>query len=307
MIRVSGASAPTVCCKAAAGQSLLISLKLHYMKYALFFIVVLCSHAVLPASPAAQSDATAVVAEVIDGATLGLKSPVMGSRRLRLAGIEAPHVAEGGEAWPLGEEARRALAALALDHPVLLRFEGLALDRYRRLVAHVFRLREPGQDRSPQPKIWLQGALLARGMARVRSVADNRAHIAEMLKVEGDARADRRGIWAHRFYRVRSAAEAGADIGSFQIVEGIVVDRARVRRRIYLNFGADWRTDFTVSIDTRLLPVFAESGLDPMDLKGRWIRVRGWIEARNGPLIEATHPEQIEVLPEAISAGGSRS
>jgi hypothetical protein len=77
-----------------------------------------------------------------------------------------------------------------------------------------------------------------------------------------------------------------------------VVDRARVRDRIYLNFGPDWRTDFTVSIETRLLKTFEKAALDPMDLKGRKIRVRGWIESRNGPSIDVTHPEQIEVLPE---------
>jgi hypothetical protein len=27
--------------------------------------------------------------------------------------------------------------------------------------------------------------------------------------------------------------------------------------------------------------------------------VRGWLQWRNGPMIEATHPEQIELLPGA--------
>ena len=30
--------------------------------------------------------------------------------------------------------------------------------------------------------------------------------------------------------------------------------------------------------------------------EGRRIRVRGWLAWRNGPQIEATHPEQIEVV-----------
>lgn len=276
-----------------------------------FIVVALCSPTTLPAAaaePAAranatQTEATAVVAEVIDGATIRLESPVMGSRLLRLAGIEAPQRAEGDNGWPLADEARRTLAELALGHPVQLRFEELPLDRYGRLVAHVYREKDQRQDQTGErePGIWLQGALLAQGMARVRSVADNRSRIPAMLAIEADARAGSRGIWADRLYRIRTPDEAGSDIGSFQIVEGIILDRARVRERIYLNFGPDWRTDFTVSIDTRLLPMFAQNGLDPMDLKGRRIRVRGWIEARNGPLIDATHPEQIEVLPEQPS------
>jgi len=30
--------------------------------------------------------------------------------------------------------------------------------------------------------------------------------------------------------------------------------------------------------------------------QGKTIRVRGWIKKFNGPLIEASHPEQIEIL-----------
>jgi hypothetical protein len=33
---------------------------------------------------------------------------------------------------------------------------------------------------------------------------------------------------------------------------------------------------------------------------GREIRVRGWLEFYNGPMIEATHPEQIELLGGAM-------
>ena len=31
-------------------------------------------------------------------------------------------------------------------------------------------------------------------------------------------------------------------------------------------------------------------------LIGKKIRVRGWLEKRGGPMIEATHPEQLEFL-----------
>lgn len=264
-----------------------------------FFVVLLWSPNALPAGTAARDEATAVVVDVTDGNTAMLDRPVMGSQVLRLAGIEAPHIAEEDERWPLAEDARRTLAELALGHPVQLSFEGLPLDRYRRLVAHAHRESRSGEAQSRETRVWLQGEMLARGMARVRSLPDNRSRAATMLVAERDARSDRRGIWAHPFYRIRTPDEAEADIDSFQIVEGIVLDRARVRDRVYLNFGADWRTDFTVSIETRLLPAFEEAALDPMALKGRKIRVRGWIESRNGPLIEATHPEQIEILPDA--------
>jgi micrococcal nuclease len=41
--------------------------------------------------------------------------------------------------------------------------------------------------------------------------------------------------------------------------------------------------------------MFAGAGLQPKSLERRRVRVRGWIEERNGPRIEASHPEQIEI------------
>ena len=61
----------------------------------------------------------------------------------------------------------------------------------------------------------------------------------------------------------------------------------------------DWRTDFTVEIEGRDRKRFIEAGLDPASLQGRRIRVRGWVDWRNGPMIQATHPEQIEILDPA--------
>ena len=71
---------------------------------------------------------------------------------------------------------------------------------------------------------------------------------------------------------------------------------AVVRGRGYLNFGDDWREDFTVSIGPRDRRRFETAGIDIEDYEGRLVRVRGWVDSFNGPMIEATHPEQIEVL-----------
>ena len=64
---------------------------------------------------------------------------------------------------------------------------------------------------------------------------------------------------------------------------------------IYVNFGRRWSEDFTVTIAKRNERAFTAAGLEPKSLAGRRIRVRGWIEERGGPWIEATRPEQIEV------------
>jgi len=99
-------------------------------------------------------------------------------------------------------------------------------------------------------------------------------------------------------FRVRDAAdlESMNALGySFQIVEGRVRDVADRSGRVYLNFGEDWRTDFTATIAPSDRDSFGGSKIALTDLEGRNVRVRGWLKQRNGPMIEVSHPEQIEL------------
>jgi len=69
-----------------------------------------------------------------------------------------------------------------------------------------------------------------------------------------------------------------------------------VRGRLYLNFGQDWRTDVTVSVRSAALRTFPPEAREAVHWQGRSVRVRGWVQRYNGPLIEADHPEAIELL-----------
>ena len=64
--------------------------------------------------------------------------------------------------------------------------------------------------------------------------------------------------------------------------------------RIYLNFGADWRTDFTVRIDERFADRFDVEDLEA--LESYRVRVRGVIVDENGPMIRLAYPGRLEVL-----------
>ena len=120
-----------------------------------------------------------------------------------------------------------------------------------------------------------------------------------MLSLERAARQAGRGIWQLPYYAVRQAGDdrITQDIDSFQLVEGQIRKAARVGKYMYLNFGSDYRTDFTVSVAKRYWRKFDAAEVTPAKLQGKHIRVRGWLTKRNGPMIEATHPEQIELLP----------
>jgi hypothetical protein len=83
--------------------------------------------------------------------------------------------------------------------------------------------------------------------------------------------------------------------GRFAAIDGKVISVRESGGTIYVNFGRRWNEDFTVTILKRNARKFAEAGMEPKQLEGRRVRVRGFIEERGGPWIEATVPQQIEV------------
>jgi len=242
----------------------------------------------LPAGLVAGGQAR--VASLVDGDTLTLDD----GRIVRLVGIQAPKLPldrPGFEPWPLADAAKAALAELAVGQAVKLYYGGARLDRHGRLLAHLVR----------RDGVWLQAAMLERGLARVYSFADNRVGVAAMLAAESQARTAGRGIWSDAFYAVREpavlAAHPEADENSFQIVRGRVLDTGEARGKLYVNFGGRWKTDFTLEVPARVRRQFADDArLDPARLAGALIEVRGWIVERNGPMISISHPEQIVFL-----------
>ncbi len=239
----------------------------------------------LPRGLVVSAQAKAVSA--IDSDTLALED----GRQLRLVAIfavKAPSGAQDASRAALAASARALLDRLGSGRALDLAFDNARGDRYGRTLAHA--VNDQGA--------WLQGEMLRAGLAQVATTQDARAGATAMLALEAEARQARRGMWAHGAWRVRDSATLTAhDVDSFQIVEGAVRNMETVKGRTYLNFGEDWRSDFTVAIAPAVAKLCRSAGLDPASLAGKSLRVRGWIRLQNGPLIELTHPEQIEVLP----------
>lgn len=221
------------------------------------------------------------VAEVVDGETLRLDGGLV----VRLIGALAPQ-------GPGAEAARAALEGIVRGRLVRLFYGGRRRDRHGRALAQVFATGENG-------RAWLQGLLVEAGLAQVYSFADDRACAADLLAKEAAARAAGKGLWSNGGFAVADALDLETLVGAehrFAIVEGMIHAAIEVRGRVYLNFEADWRRDFTVSVAPRDRRAFETLGIDLAGLGGRRVRVRGWIVRRNGPMIEADHADQIEVL-----------
>jgi len=240
----------------------------------------------------------ATVASVQDGETLELTD----GRRVRLLGIKAPSPPLGWkreDPWPFVAEAKEALSKLTSGATVELHFDERRSDRHDHVLAQVYVVRG-------ETKTWVQEALITEGLARVYSLADTRACASELLMRETAAREARRGIWHSWAYRVQDASDVrrlGRLTRTYQLVEGTVHAVGEGRKWIYVNFAEDWRHDFTIAIARKDLAAFETAGFDLERLAGKRVRVRGWVEWWNGPMIKATHPEQIEVLAPASSEG----
>ncbi len=231
------------------------------------------------------------VVSVTDGDTILLDSGLV----VRLIGTQAPKLPLGREdfpTWPKAHEAKAALEAMLLNRHVRLGYGGEEVDRYERALAHVFV--EDGAEPA-----WAQLHMVASGLARVYSFPDNRKCLTALMTAESRARSERLGIWADPYYSVRAAdrPEALLDrIGHYELVEGRVLLAERSGSRVYLNFGRFWKEDFTGVIEAPALRLFEAERTDPATLGGALVRIRGWVDERDGPRIEITHPEQIEVL-----------
>lgn len=143
---------------------------------------------------------------------------------------------------------------------------------------------------------WVQGVMVRLGLARVRTEPSNPEMARELYALEAEARAQKLGLWAFEQYAVLTPEQTPDHLNSFAIVEGKVLSAARKQNNIYLNFGSDWRDDFTVQIKPTHSRTFNAAGMNPLDLNGKIVRVRGWLQSYNGPYIEIDHPERIEII-----------
>lgn len=214
-----------------------------------------------------------------------------GGAKVRLAAIQAPNRARGvsDEDDLLAPEAHETLQRMALNKQLRLQPVGEGKDRRGRVVAMAY-----------NGEVWLQEEMLRAGMAWVYSFDDSREYAPKLLEAEHEAEAAKRGVWGKSDYAVLSTADAAEHVGEFRLVRGTIHEVADVRGRYYLNFGEDWKTDFTVMIDDDAADNFDPAWVE--SLAGKTVRARGWLFNKNGPAIAISHPEQVEVIDDTQAA-----
>ena len=248
-----------------------------------------------PDSCTLEAGVTGSVVRVIDAETVLLD----GGFEVRLIGALAPRspdLSQEAQPWPPEEAATAALRELTLGQTVTLATSGRSRDRYGRNLAHLF------IDRGGE-RVWVQGEMLRMGHARAYGLPGSHACMHELLAHENVARAAGAGLWANGAYRVRSARHTRDLLrrrNAYEIVAGEVAKVSVTKARTYINFGRDWRTDFTAGIEARVLRANPEWAKTLSALEGRRIEVRGWIQYRNGPYIDIEDPSQIAPAEEHL-------
>jgi hypothetical protein len=158
---------------------------------------------------------------------------------------------------------------------------------------------------------WIQGQILSDGLALVMLDAASTPCAEELYKAEQAARMAGRGHWGDGTFHVLTPQELemrAADFaGTFQIIEGTVVSAAVVQSRAYFNFGADRKTDFTVTVAPSDMKAFRKRHGKPEKLAGKRIQVRGWIELYNGPEIVLSRAESLIDLEAPAKADSAKT
>jgi micrococcal nuclease len=233
------------------------------------------------------------VAEVRDGETLRLDD----GRMLRLIGALAPRAGDVGAppgSWPPENEARAALAALVEGRSITLWHDATRLDRYGQILAQ-------GTIGSGADTVWVQGALVTRGMARAYGRPGIDTCTEALVRLERSARNGGLGLWANAAYRVREAGNRDDLIratGGFHVISGRIDRVSRGQSEVYVSLAPRGRRDGSYAF-AAVVPSRGASltgGTQPREMKDRRVIVRGWVEQRRGPVIVIDSKGMLELV-----------
>jgi micrococcal nuclease len=231
---------------------------------------------------------TGTVDTILDGLTLILKD----GRVIRLSDLDIP-----GFVYPQPSEiSLEAKAFLAKKFPKgtdILIYQTKTpkigrVNRMDQLLAHIT---------TKDGNVWAQEELVKSGLARVAPTPETPEMIPQLYKIESSARKATLGLWQEDAFPTLTEDTAGEAIGQYAIIRGTIDKTASVKNNVYLNFGSDWRKDFTVMIAPKVRKDMVRAGMDPLSLSGKTVEARGWVREYNGPLIELNDPLSIRVLP----------
>lgn len=217
------------------------------------------------------------VKTVFDGDTLVLAD----GQKVRLLGINTPEVQHRNQQEEAGAEAAKQwLLAHTQNTRVRLEYGAERLDKYNRLLAHVF----------TEKNEHLNLQLVAEGLATVVIYPTNLLYVTELTAAEDKARLANKGLWGRAEYApVQVIQVSPKDYATRQWLrlQAHVTDIRFTKKYVYLELSPD----FDLRIEKQWLSLFP----DLASYQHKKLEARGWINHRKG------HQSMLIRHPSALS------
>lgn len=229
-----------------------------------------------------------IVKYVYDGDTFTTTD----GKKVRLLNINTPETAKKNSPSELfAIDAKKELIKLIDKKEVILKYDDEKKDKYKRHLAYVYL----------KDGTFVNSKMLESGYAHLYTFPNNVSKFEELKKSEEIAKSQNKGIWSDKRWEIQDANSTKKiskfRFGKYQTFEGEVLKSTSVKKKIFLNFGHNWRQDFSVEINKKNLKYFKKANINPeIDYINKTVRIRGILRPVNGSLINVTHPQQIEVL-----------
>ncbi len=253
----------------------------HYLKKLILLLVVTTIGCMAPVDYSSIK-----VIKVIDGDTVKLAN----GQLLRYIGIDTPEmrIKQGGtfvySPQPLAQEATQLNRDLVEGKFVKVEFDIEKRDKYGRLLGYCF-----------IDEVMVNKKLVEEGLAVLYTKPPNVAYADELIAAQGQARQDKKGLWAT--YETIDQSQAHLYINQIRTVRGRIINTYDSGKAVFLNFGYNYKTDFTVVIFKSSVGLFLNKGINPVSFyRGKTVEVTGRIKEYNGPEIIVNIPEEITVI-----------
>lgn len=230
--------------------------------------------AVCPAS----GDMRAEFASVVTASSFRTRD----GHEIRLAGVIGPGEDGSLPAPEILRAARASLAAALEGHELRLAVLNFP-DRYQRITAQVF------ADGN-----WLQQAMLRRGWVRVdptrsAGLCDHALYSAEREAIDSTS-----GHWGDGQFRIKTPDEVTKSAARFEIVEGEVWRSRNFKGRQIIEFRT--ASSFQLEVLQQTVRELRQAHVDLRRLRGKTLRVRGWIGLGDRPVMEISKPAALEII-----------
>ena len=214
------------------------------------------------------------VSRVVDGDTIELSN----RERVRYIGIDVPEIRErNGSGWaynprPYGEEAKKFNEKLVEGKSVRLEFDVQKRDKYKRLLAYVYR----GEK-------MVNIEMVREGFAMIYAYPPNLKYSQRFLDAQREARDNKRGLWVDLEENKISTSQAKKNIGRVRMIESEVIDTHLTEKLLILKF----RDNFKVVVYKNNIPPWSKNMIRSPNayFKGKKVKVYGLIKEYKG------HPE----------------